>query len=125
MVIKSNSVKGTVYFVLLGLLLSVVAAGGAGAIPGFYFRGYTYNETNAALNNTNVTIEVYQMGSGGPPTLINVYSSSSNESGYFNVSGIPSFPQYFYKPVLKHFNATTNDLDYIGQSLHKYRYKLI
>ncbi len=124
MVIKSNSVKGTVYFVLLGLLLSVVAAGAADA---FYFRGYTYNETNATLNNTNVTIEVYQMA-GGPPTLKGVYSNSSDESGYFNVSGIPDtteYQQYFYKPVLKHFNVTTNNLDYIGQSLPQFPYQMI
>jgi PGF-pre-PGF domain-containing protein len=126
MTIKSNSIEGIVYFILLGLLLSIVMAGAAGAVVGtFYFRGYTYNETNAVLNNTNVTIEVYQMGPGGPPTLMGVYSNSSNESGYFNVSGISSNPQYFYKPVLKHFNATTNDLDYIGQSLPQFPYQMI
>ncbi len=120
MVIKSNSLEGTVYFVLLGLLLSVVAAGAADA---FYFRGYTYNETNATLNNTNVTIEVYQMA-GGPPTLVGSYSNLSNESGYFNVSVTQSSPQaYFYKPILKHFNGTT--LDYIGQSLPQFPYQMI
>ncbi len=128
MIIKSNSVKGTVYFVFLGLLLSVVAAGAAGAIPGpFYFRGYTYNETNAILNNTNVTIEVYTMGGpGGPPTLVGSYSNLSNESGYFSVNVTKSFPQnYLYKPVLKHFNATTQTLDYIGQSLPQFPYQMI
>jgi hypothetical protein len=44
MVIKSNSIKGTVYFVLLGLLPSV---GAAGAADTFYFGGYPYNETSS------------------------------------------------------------------------------
>ncbi len=122
MVIKSNSIKGNVYFVLLGLLLSVVVAGAADA---FYFRGYTYNETNVSLSNTNVTIEVYQMNPNGPPTLIESHSNLSNASGYFNVSGIPDNGLYFYKPILRHFNTTTNCLDYIGQSLPQFPYQMI
>jgi len=110
---------------LLGLLLSVVAVGAAGAIPGtFYFRGYTYNETNVSLSNTNVTIEVYTMGGpGGPPMLVHSYSNLSNDTGFFNVTGIPNDNSRLYKPVLKHFNDTTNSLDYIGQSLPQFHFK--
>ncbi|SNQ59091.1 PGF-pre-PGF domain-containing protein [Candidatus Methanoperedens nitratireducens] len=123
MVKKSNSVKGTVYFVLLGLLLFVVAAGAADA---FIFRGYTFNETNAILNNTNVTIEVYTMGGGGPPSVVGSYSNISNESGYFSVNVTQNSPEnYFYRPILRHFNETTQNLDYIGQSLPQFPHEMI
>jgi PGF-pre-PGF domain-containing protein len=41
-------------FLLLGMLVAPASA--------FSFRGYTYNETNVTLNNTNVSIEVYLIG---------------------------------------------------------------
>ncbi|MCX9009586.1 MAG: PGF-pre-PGF domain-containing protein [Candidatus Methanoperedens sp.] len=115
------SLEGTIYFALLGLLLSVVAAGAADA---FEFRGYTFNETNAVLSNTNVSIVVYQMGQGGPPTVVQTNYSSSNGTGYFSVNvSLANDTQYFYKPVIKHFNGTT--LDYIGQSLPQFPHQMI
>ena len=111
---------------LLTFLLFAAAAGTAEAA--FYFSGYTYNETNVALNNTNVSIEIYQM-TGGPPTLVGTNYTSSNESGYFNLSINGSFDSesYMYKPVLKHFanNATSGTLDWIGQALPQFPRQMI
>ncbi len=99
-----------------------MAAGTADAA--FYFRGYTYNETNVTLNNTNVSIEIYSMGGQQGLSLVGTNYTSSDATGYFNLSinGSLDDPQYMYKPVLKHFvnNATTGTLDYIGQSLPQF-----
>jgi hypothetical protein len=105
-------------FLLLGMLVGTANA--------FYFRGYTYNETNVTLNNTIVSIEVYSMGGQGP-TLVTTYLNSSNETGFFNVSDILAGQQYMYKPVLKHYlnNETTGTLDWIGQSLPQFPYQMI
>lgn len=72
---------------MLGLLLFGLTAGSADA---FNFRGYTYNETNATLGSTNVSMEVYQMGPQGPQ-LLNTFYNTSNATGYFNVSVTGSY----------------------------------
>ncbi len=121
-----RSCNRVIVTLLLAFLLFGMLAGTANA--GFSFRGYTYNETNVTLNNTNVSIEIYQMA-GGPPTLIGTNYTSSNESGYFNLSinGSLDSEQYMYKPVLKHFanNATSGTLDYIGQALPQFPQQMI
>lgn len=95
----------------------------AGTANAFSFRGYTYNETNVTLNNTNVSIEIYTMGGQGPSLQATNYTSS-DATGYFNLSinGSWDNQQYMYKPVLKHFanNATNGTLDWIGQSLPQF-----
>lgn len=118
MTIKSNSMKGTVYFVLLGLLLSIVAAGAADA---FYFSGHTYDVAKTPLNNTNVTIEEYNFTMGGPPQIVATYYGTSNATGYFNVSGMADNISDNYKITIKHFNDG-GFLDYIGQSLPAFPY---
>ncbi|MDO9096849.1 MAG: hypothetical protein Q7U60_01825, partial [Candidatus Methanoperedens sp.] len=118
---KESNIFKNIITVLLALLVFGMAAGPADA--DFSFRGYTYNETNVALNNTNVSIEVYQF-SGGPPTLVGTVYNSSNTTGFFNISITTALdqPQYMYKPVLKHFanNATSGTLDGIGQTLPQF-----
>ncbi len=107
---------------LISLLLFGMAAGTASA--DFYFRGYTYNETNVALNNTNVSIEIYSMGGQQGPSLVGTNYTSSNATGYFNIWINDSLDrqQYMYKPVLKHYlnNVTTGTLDWIGQALPQF-----
>ncbi len=117
MVVKPNSLGRIVNYMLPTLLGFMVLAQTAGAIaPTFYIQGYTYDETGSPLNNTNVTIEIYQMG-GGPPMQVpgSPKYASSNETGYFNATNIPEDPSDFYRIILKHFNDT--NLDYIGQQL--------
>ncbi len=123
--IKENG--DSIVCLLAALLVFVAAAGTADA--DFSFRGYTYNETNVALNNTNVSIEIYSMGGQQGPTLVGTNYTSSNATGYFNLSINGSFdsPQYFYKPVIKHFanNATSGTLDWIGQALPQFPQQMI
>lgn len=120
--------KNAIMSLTLALSLFVMAAGTADAV--FSFRGYTYNETNVTLNNTNVSIEIYTMGGQqGPPSLVGINYTSSNANGYFElaISGSSDDGSYMYKPVLKHFanNATTGTLDYIGQSLPQFPHDMI
>ena len=114
--------KNATASLLLALVLWGMAGGTADA--DFYFQGYTYNETNVTLYNTNISIEIYSMGGETGPSLVGTNYTSSASNGYFNVSinGSLDSNQFFYKPVLKHFanNATTGTLDYIGQSLPQF-----
>ncbi len=88
----------------------------------FDFVGYTYNVTKGAINGTNVTINVYQMQPDQPPTLNSTYSALSNEAGFFNVTNIIENPQLFYKPIIRHYNTSSGDADYVGQSLPDFPY---
>ncbi|HEY9205187.1 MAG TPA: PGF-pre-PGF domain-containing protein [Candidatus Methanoperedens sp.] len=106
-----------IIFLLMGLLFLAAAVGTASA---FNFAGYTYNETKGVLNNTMVIVEKYSFGGPGGPQLIGNLSSTSNTThGYFEIPIDGTFPNntYNYKIILRHFNATTGSLDYIGQSL--------
>ncbi len=117
---KESNIFKNIITVLLALLIFGMLAGTADAA--FYFHGTTRNETTSWLNNTNVSIEVYTFGQGGPQ-LIGTYYNNSNATGFFNVTGIPDDnPTYLYKLILKHFNETTNNLDYIGQALPELPY---
>ncbi|VVB54185.1 Carboxypeptidase regulatory-like domain protein [uncultured archaeon] len=125
-----GNMLGFLRIVVITLLFFGLTAGMANA---FSFSGYTFNETNATLNNTNVSIEIYNP-MGGPqgqgPVLIGTNYTSSNDAGYFilNINGSePELQNYMYKPVLKHFknNASTGTLDWIGQSLPQFPYFMI
>ena len=122
-----GNILGFLRIVVITLLFFGLTAGTANA---FSFSGYTFNETNVALNNTNVSIEIYTMGGQMGPSLIGTNYTSSNGTGYFNLSINGSqfeLQQYMYKPVLKHFqnNASTGTLDWIGQSLPQFPYMMI
>lgn len=124
---KESNIFKNIIIVLLALLLFGMAAGTADAA--FYFRGYTYNETNVTLNNTNVSIEIYQMGGQQGPLLVGTNYTSSDATGYFNIwiNGSLDSQQNMYKPVLKHYlnNATTGTLDWIGQALPQFPQQMI
>ncbi|VVB95721.1 Uncharacterised protein [uncultured archaeon] len=105
-------------FLLAGLLLFGAASGTASA---FNLAGNTYNVTKGQLSNTTVIVEEYSFGQG-PPTLIGSYTNTSNATGYFNVQNIPDTQSSNFKIILRHFNATTGNLDYIGQSLPTFPY---
>ncbi len=81
----------------------------------FDFYGFTKDVNGTALNNTNVSMELYVQGGGGPPTLITTFNGTSNVTGWFNVSNITSNASYSYKPVVRHYNGT--DADYVSQPL--------
>lgn len=98
---------------LLIILLSFFAID----VDAFDIYGTVQYANTSALNATNVTVKVYSFGATGPTTN-STYGALTNESGYFNVSGIVENSTLFYKPIIKHFNDTTNNfVDYIGPSL--------
>ncbi len=109
-------------------IISVVVAAAlfflliTGTTSAFTFRGYTYNVTKSPLSNTQVSIEEYSFGMGGPPVLLATYSSTSNATGYFSVQNIQDNFSSNYKIILRHINSTTGYLDYIGQSLPAFPY---
>ncbi|MBL7206188.1 MAG: PQQ-binding-like beta-propeller repeat protein [Candidatus Aenigmarchaeota archaeon] len=89
----------------------------------FNFYGYTKFPNGTAMNGTNVTIEIYEMVPGEGATLNSSYSTLSNTSGFFNISGIIVYESRFYKPVIMHYNDSSNIyVDYIGASLPEFPY---
>ncbi|NJD78008.1 MAG: PGF-pre-PGF domain-containing protein [Candidatus Methanoperedens sp.] len=115
---RKNCLDKIFGFLLVGLLLFAAASGIASA---FNLEGNTYNITKSPLNNTIAIVEEYSFGQMGP-ALLGSYTNTSNEAGYFNVSGIPDNESSNFKIILRHFNATTGNLDYIGQSLPMFPY---
>ncbi|MCK5642142.1 MAG: hypothetical protein KAJ19_15160, partial [Gammaproteobacteria bacterium] len=71
------------------------------------------------MDGVNVSIGVYNFTQNGPNLIATYenYSNASGNSGIFNISIDTVADDYFYKPVIKHFDSTTGRLDYIGQSL--------
>jgi len=81
----------------------------------FQFYGYTYNTTKGPINGTNVTIDIYSLVGGGPPSVVKSFSNLTNESGWFNLTVTTNASWDGYKPVIRHFSGS--DADYVGQSL--------
>ncbi|MBU1320735.1 MAG: hypothetical protein KKF46_00100, partial [Nanoarchaeota archaeon] len=108
--------------VLLGFVVVMFGLMACNA-SAFNFYGYTKNVTGGPLNNTNVSMEVYLQGGGGPPTLITTFNATSDATGLFNVSNITSNDSYSYKPVVRHYNGT--DADYVSQSLPDLPYDMM
>ena len=91
-----------------------------GFASAWVFNGTVYDVDGNALNNTLVNITLYTMGAQGP-ALLGSNSTTSNSSGWFNVS-VSENISYMYKPIIQHFNSSNNDLDFIGQSLPAFPY---
>lgn len=85
--------------------------------------GYTLYTNGTAINETNITIEVYEMGAQGPQLVAGKSNSTlSNATGYFSLTAEGN-TSYMYKPVLIKYNESNSDnADYIGQSLPIFPY---
>jgi len=90
-------------------------------ISAWEFNGTTRNTDGVALNGTLINITVWVMGATGP-TLIGANSTTSNASGWFNLS-VDENSDWMYKPVITQTNSTTSAIDYIGQSLPQFPYR--
>lgn len=82
-------------------------------LSNFVFNGTVRDVNGLLLNNTIVNISIMYMNQNSPPTYIGYYSTTSNANGWFNLS-LPTNSSWFYKPVLRHFNSTTNAIDAVG-----------
>lgn len=107
--------KLKIFFVALIILsfISLVSAD-------WYFYGNVSDVDGTPLDNATINITFWTM-SGGPPTFVGYNSSNSSATGEFNFT-VYENSTYFYKPVVTHFNSTTNAIDYIGQSLPHFPY---
>jgi len=79
------------------------------------FNGTAYDVNSVALNNTQINVTIWSMGNQGPALNTSVYIAS-DASGLFSVN-VPKDANWMYKPVVRHFNASTSAIDYVGQSL--------
>ncbi|MEK6936153.1 MAG: hypothetical protein AABW67_05155, partial [Nanoarchaeota archaeon] len=89
-------------------------------VSAWTFNGTIRDVDGNSLNNTLVNITFWTMGATGS-SLIGSNSTTSNASGWFNLSVFEN-SSYMYQPVIRHTNATTNAIDYIGQSLPQFPY---
>lgn len=118
-VYRKSFQKISILFLTLLLFLCFTTGTGTSAPSNFWFNGTTFNETGGLMDGVNVSIGVYNFTQNGPNLIATYenYSNASGNSGIFNISVNTVGNDYFYKPVIKHFNSTTGRLDYIGQSL--------
>jgi len=84
------------------------------------FNGTIRDVDGISLNNTLVNITFWTMGGTGP-TLMGSNSTTSNASGWFSLDVFEN-SSYMYQPVIRHRNATTDAIDYTGQSLPQFPY---
>jgi len=89
----------------------------------FSFSGHTYDSIGNVLSGCTVSIEVWTFW----PNFgrIKTYSTTSNGTGFFNLTGISGFQGgYGYKPVVTHTNVN-GTIDYIGKSLPEFPYQML
>jgi hypothetical protein len=82
-------------------------------IPNFAFNGIAYDVDGNALNNSNISILIRDMTSW---SQVDTVSTLSNISGGFNFSVFAN-SSHGYQVSVTHINASTNAVDFVGQSL--------
>ena len=100
--------KGVLLFGFVFLVVNVCF------VSSFVLNGTIYDVNGNALNNTNVSVQIR----GGAWTDLGKNITATDENGWFalNVSGQLS-DGYMYQLSLTHRNSTTNEVDWISQSL--------
>ncbi|MBR9705474.1 hypothetical protein GOV14_00400 [Candidatus Pacearchaeota archaeon] len=83
-------------------------------------NGTTYDVNGVFLNNSVINVTISAMD-GGPPTVVGYNATTSNATGWFNLS-VADNSTWFYKIVITHANATTGAIDSVGQALPDFPY---
>jgi hypothetical protein len=91
------------------------------ATNSFEFNGTTKDIYGNNLNNSLINLTISASGDSGPPRTIGYMSTTTNASGWFNLT-LPVNSQWMYKPVIRHFNSTTNAIDYVGSLTPEFPY---
>ena len=101
---------------LIFLLSLTVFSLSISSVLAFDFYGYTKNATGGVLNNTNVTLQIWNFTDW---SIAATYSDLSDGNGFFNISSIEEYSgNYGYKPIIAHYNG--NDADYVGKPLPEF-----
>ncbi|RLE45598.1 hypothetical protein DRJ22_04030, partial [Candidatus Woesearchaeota archaeon] len=101
---------------LIFLLSLTVFSLSISSVLAFDFYGYTKNATGGVLNNTNVTLQIWNFTNW---SIAATYSNLSDGNGFFNISSIEEYSgNYGYKPIIAHYNG--NDADYVGKPLPEF-----
>jgi hypothetical protein len=98
--------------IIISLFFLILIVAGIATAATIEFNGTAYDVNGAVLNNTNVSIMV----KNGPNDIGNNYTSS-NASGWFNITIENVETSYSFFLSMYHENLTTNQIDYVGQSL--------
>jgi hypothetical protein len=100
-------------YIFYGILMFLVVVS-LGFGSAFVLNGTVYDVNGNALNNTNVSIQIR----GNQWSDLGRNITTTNENGWFelNVSGQIS-DGYMYQLSLVHRNSTTNEVDWVSQSL--------
>ena len=104
------------------IFIFLIALSFISVVSAWTFNGTIYNVDGSLLNNTVVNITIWQMGGPTGMSLVGANSTTSNASGWFNLS-VAENSDWMYKPVITQTNTTTSAIDYIGQSLPQFPYR--
>ncbi len=103
------------YLLLSTILLTFFAMAITPAFA-FNFYGYTKDASGAALNATNITVQIWNFSDF---SILSTNTTLSDASGWFNLTGIPPYSrEYGYKPIITHYNGS--NADYVGKSLPEF-----
>ena len=109
--IFGNLDKTKIFFLSIFLVL---AFGCAAFATTFDFWGYTYDVNGNPLNGTNITMTLYNYSNWTDP-VYHINSTTSDATGFFNLSGIDIVTDIMYQPKAVHYDG--DDADYVGKSL--------
>ncbi|MFH1439980.1 MAG: hypothetical protein ABIG89_05405 [Candidatus Woesearchaeota archaeon] len=98
--------KGVLFVIVLIILVLTMS------VDAFVFNGTTYDINGNILNYTNITVLV----KNSSWAQVTTNTTMTNAVGEFNLT-LPDDATYMYQPTIEHHNITTNDVNYVGQSL--------
>jgi PGF-pre-PGF domain-containing protein len=82
-------------------------------VDAFDFYGYVYNVNGTPLNNTNISVHIYNQSDF---SIIQTNTTLSNASGWFNLTGLPNSTELMFQADIAHFTPA-GDADYVSKPL--------
>ncbi|PIN93519.1 hypothetical protein COU54_02460 [Candidatus Pacearchaeota archaeon CG10_big_fil_rev_8_21_14_0_10_31_24] len=84
------------------------------AVSALEFNGTVYNVDGNALNNSVVNVTIRNTNNW---SVVGYNFTTTNSSGWFNITLNDTDTTLMFEPKITHRNATTNEIDGVGQSL--------
>ena len=101
--------------VLFGVLALIILFN---CVYAFEINGTIYDANKLPVNNTNISVLVRD---GTTWSQISINTTNSNASGFFNLT-LATNESYMFQITIFHVNASTGQIDLVGQSLPSFPY---
>lgn len=89
----------------------------------FQLNGSIFDNTGTALTNCNISINVIYSTDGSPATFSPFWFTTNSTGGFSEY--IPANSSWMYQITIRHRDATTNEVDYVGQNLPHFPYTML